>query len=365
MRTLFPARSACVLLAALAAAVAASGAIGARDNGGEAVQDDSGAGRNCVRVMGQTVCKGNSASAATAAVAPAMVAARLFADGPQLSQVNDSRTFALQGFVRNGWPVAVDFQPRPGTLTLLVVTPYRPTPSPSPVRRGLEAVRDLAGPMRVVMDPTGRGGRQLFILPRVALASKPGPGGGALGIATYSIESYRISAKGKPSVKRSPVEIFGFGAGPDAVTGRLAGRAGWAPARAAAALVLAAAQSRPPVLALSQAVLADRSTTVPRPGSPPQRRVDYRYQVGRSLHLVAEDIWRESGGKATPVLLGRRLRNPAPTTVYNFWTLAGNPGTAHYRLVVRGWQQCPNGDFTTCANQAAFGVARSAAVSVK
>ncbi|HYJ82412.1 MAG TPA: hypothetical protein VEW26_06155 [Allosphingosinicella sp.] len=315
--------------------------------------------------MGQLVCKSEkTAAAAAAAVTPAVLAARLFTDGPQILPA-DSRHFALQGFARNGWPVAVDFQPQPGTLTVLVVTPYGPAPSSSPARRGLKAVRDSAGPVRIVMDPTGRGGRQLFVLPRIAFASAQGPGGGELGIATYSVESYRISAKGKPSVKRSPVEIFGFGAGPDAVPGRLAGQAGRAPAMAAAALVLTAAQSSPAAMALSQAVLADRATTVTRRGSPPQRRVDYQYRVGRSLHLVAEDIWRESGGKAVPVLLGPRLRNPAPATIRNFWALAGNPGAVQYRLVVRGWQQCPNGDFTTCANQAAFGVARSAAVRVK
>lgn len=315
--------------------------------------------------MGRLVCKRETEVAAEAAapVAPAVLAARLFADGPQISPAADSGHFAIQGFARDGWPVAVDFQPRPGSLTLLVVTPYGRAPS-SPAGRVRKAVRDAAGSVRVVMDATGTGGRRLFVLPRLDLASAPGTGGGALGIATYSIESYRLSAEGKPSIKRSPVEIFGFGAGPDAVTGGLAGRSGRAPAMAAAALVLAAVQPLPTEMALSQAVLANRATTVP--GRPPGKRVDYHYRVGRSLHLVAEDIWRESGGKATPVLLGPRRPNlPPKTTIKNFWTLTSAPGTAQYRLVVRGWQQCPNGNFATCANQAAFGVARSAAVIIK
>jgi hypothetical protein len=321
--------------------------------------------------MGRLVCKGESASAATAAVAPAALAARLFADGPQIPPA-DSRHFALQGFVRDGWPVAVEFQPQPGTLTLLVVTPYA---APSPVGRGLaQAVRDAVqrsplgrATVRIVMDPTGGGGRRLFVVPHITLASAQGPGGGELGIATYSVESYRILRKGKLSLKRSPVEIFGFGAGPDAVTRPLAGRVGRAPATAAAALVLASAQALPAAMPLSQAVLADRVTTVPGSGGSPLRRVAYQYRLGRPLHLVAEDIWRESGGKADRVMSSRRLPNPATATpqINHFWTLTGQPDTAQYRLVVRAWQQCPNGDFTTCANRAAFGVARSAAVRVK
>ena len=363
MRPSFSVLAGCVLLAVVTAA--ATGALAAGNNGGQAGEEVSGSGRTCAKVMGRLVCKRETATAAetAATAAPALLAARLFADGPQISPAGGSGHFAIQGFARDGWPVAVDFQPSPRSLTLLVVTPYGSEPS-SPLGRVRKAVRDLAGSVRIVMDATGTGGRQQFVLPRLRLASAPGPGGGELGIATYSIVSYRLSAKGKPSIKRSPVEIFGFGAGPDAVTGGLAARPGRAPAVAAAALVLATAQPFPPEMALSQAVLANRATAVP--GGPPGKRVDYQYRVGRSLHLVAEDIWRESGGKTTPVLLGPRRPNlPPKTTIKNFWTPTSATGSGRYRLVVRGWQQCPNGNFATCANQAAFGVARSAAVRIQ
>ncbi|HEX8222498.1 MAG TPA: hypothetical protein VF605_01630 [Allosphingosinicella sp.] len=316
--------------------------------------------------MGALVCKGDSASkatAATATVAPAMLAARLFAEGPSLSPDNDARTFAIQGFARSGWPVAVDFQPQPGTVTVLTVTPYGASPSGSPAR----LIRDAAGRflpppggLRTVIDPTGRGGRRLFI-GRLDIAPARG-GDRPLAIATYSVESYRLLAKGKPSLRRVPVEIFGFGAGPEAVAAPLAARAPWP--RAAAALAVAAAQSSPLAMSLTQVVLAGGASTLAHP--PKAGAVGYTYHMRRRFHLVAEDIWHLCGGKVCGLVFSRRLPNPTPLRPRTGqWTLLPKHSKGSYRLIVRAWELCQNSNFTLCANQAAFSYGQSAAVQFK
>lgn len=373
MRPVFLPLASRVFLAALAAA-AVPGAMAARDNGGQASQDDSGGGRNCVKVMGHIVCKSNSASAAPAAVAPAMVAARLFAEGPSLSPGNDSRSFAVQGFARPGWPVAVDFLPQPGTVTLLTIAPYGTAASGSPARRALGkttggAAARLAprpGGTRIVIDPTGRSGRRLFILPRLDIAPPQGSRERPLAIVTYRVESYRILAKGKLATKASPVEIFGFAAGPQAIAAPLAGLRGWPPARAVAALAFATAQAPPASMALTQLVLADGAATLPRPRQAAGAAIGYTYQLRRPFHLVAEDIWQECGGKACKLAFSRRLPNPTPLGRQGHsWTLFPKDSPGPYRLVVRAWLQCRNPDFARCADQAAFSFGRSAAVRVR
>jgi hypothetical protein len=366
MKQLFPPLVARVLFASLAAAAPA--AIAARDNGSQSAQEGSGGGRSCVRVMGRLVCKGDSASSATAAtatVAPAVLAARLFAEGPSLSPGNDARTFAIQGFVRSGWPVAVDFQPQPGTVTVLTVTPYGAPPSGSPAR----LIRDAAGRflpppggLRMVIDPTGRSGRRLFI-GRLDIAPAQG-GDRPLAIATYTVESYRLGAKGKPSLKRAPVEIFGFGAGHEAVGAPLAARAPWR--RAAAALAAAPAQSVAAAMSLTQVVLAGGAATLPLPRRPAGAAVGYAYNMRRSFHLVAEDIWRVCNGRVCQLAFSRRLPNPTPLGPQTGrWTLLPTNSKGPYRLIVRAWQQCRSPDFTLCANQAAFSHGQSAAVGVR
>jgi hypothetical protein len=358
MRPLFLPLPAGVLLVALAAA--APGAIAA-------AQDDEGSDKSCVRVMGQLVCKSRSTPAAAAA-SPALVAARLFADGPLFSPRSDPRNFAVQGFVRRGWPVAVDFQPQPGTRTILVVTPNE-----TPARGALtDAARAAVGrkpplaPLRVVMDADGKGGRRLFILPRLDVAPAPGAGGDRpLGIATYSVESRRILAGGKLSLKRSPVEIFGFGAGPDSVVGATAARRGWAPGRAAAAL--AAAAPIPATMSLTQLVLGNRPPTLARPRGKARLNVAYAYNLRRKFHLVREEIWRECGGKACgqPVF-SRPLTDQKPLApLRNHWILKAEDKAGLYRLYVRAWLRCDTPDFRKCADQAAFSFGRSAALRIE
>jgi len=124
----------------------------------------------------------------------------LIEDGPQLPVAFPEGTFAVQGFAQDGWPLVVDFEPQPGTVTELQLT----------VGTGGDART-----RKLLLDPDGSRGRQLLALeiPDTGGAREPVP-------ATYAITSLPIAAfdLDRPrTAEPAPLRIFGIGAGPRAV----------------------------------------------------------------------------------------------------------------------------------------------------
>jgi hypothetical protein len=140
---------------------------------------------------------GAAAIAASAKDSNAHVTAEMLnTNGPRFPDSYSVGTFGVQGYVRTGWPVAIDFVSQPDTCTWLEISADQRSFS-------------------TVLDFEGRGGRRLvrIDLPDI-LAPSPRP-------AVFVVHSVRPTCPNHkaPSDKRtpSPVEVYGIGAGPHAV----------------------------------------------------------------------------------------------------------------------------------------------------
>jgi hypothetical protein len=251
---------------------------------------------------------------------PRTIAGRLFRDGPGQSVPADRPLDNVQGFVRDGWPVVVDFEPEPGTRTDLRVSIYERDRMYLPRR------------VRLIMDPSGRGGRQLFT---GRLEMPPGlwPGR-AVGIAQFEVISRRLDGAGRRTKERAPVEVYGIGAGP----------------RAVGSISVTNVVFAPP----------SRSLRLPRKGG---IATTYGYVLKQPFDLVAEDVWRSCKKVLCKELMSSKRvplsKQSGPTRPYRLT----RPGT--YRLNVRAWLSCPNANFTLCGDGAAWAIGRSAPVLVE
>jgi len=123
----------------------------------------------------------------------------LLVNGPELPFSYPDGSFSVRGFTRDGWPVVVDFAPRPGTVTQLEVT----------VATGKGATKRT-----MILDPDGSRGRQLVKI------EMPAGGTPVATPATYLISSVPIAAldTDRPAaVRAAPLQLFGIGGGPRAV----------------------------------------------------------------------------------------------------------------------------------------------------
>ena len=119
--------------------------------------------------------------------------------GPELPTSFPDGSFSVRGFARDGWPIVVDFEPQPGTVTQLEVT----------VPRGNRQTTRT-----IVLDPDGTHGRQLIKV------EMPEAGAGQPTPATYFVSSLPIAAldTDQPqSVNAIPLKVYGIGGGPNAV----------------------------------------------------------------------------------------------------------------------------------------------------
>ena len=123
----------------------------------------------------------------------------LLENGPELPVSYPDGSFSVRGFTRDNWPIVLDFEPQPGTVTQLEVT----------VGNGRHATKQT-----IVLDPDGSRGRQLMKIemPPVG-APVPTP-------ATYFVSSVPIASLDTDhpaSVRATPLQIYGIGGGPHAV----------------------------------------------------------------------------------------------------------------------------------------------------
>ena len=250
--------------------------------------------------------------------APEVVAKRLLATGPEAPARADAEMTTVRGFVRDGWPVVVDFEPEPGTRTQLVVAIYDGT------------LQSILTPRKVklVMDADGSGGRQLFT-GRIELPADLGGSDGSVGIADLNVVSRRLNAKGKPK-KIAPVRVFGIGAGPRAVGS----------------------------ISVTNVSFAGSGAVKLAPGG---KTVDYGFLLKQPFDLVSADLWRT----CTAFLCRESMFSRQEKRISG-----GRTGTYKiakqgvYRLTVRAWLSCAEPDFRKCADSAAWATGRSAPVTV-
>jgi hypothetical protein len=247
----------------------------------------------------------------------AVVAAKLQADGPQAPAGTGTADLRqVQGFVRDGWPVVVDFEPVEGTRTDLLVVLYEAIPARIFFPRKV----------RIVMDDGGLGGRQLFT-GRIEFPAEPAaPGGRPVGVASYQVVSRRLKPDGRVSKKRAPVTVYGVGAGPRAVGS----------------------------ITLTDVTLGNGTPVQKLPASG-GLSLNYGYRLKAAFDLVAQDFARN---------------NKVETA--RFQRVSGNrtgrldvrkPGI--YRLNVRAWLSCPTPDFSKCGDAGAWATGQSARIRVE
>lgn len=120
-------------------------------------------------------------------------AGKLKKEGPRFVDTYPIGSFAIRGFARDGWPVVLDYRPRPNTVTTLAVV------------FGEDKVAS------VVVDPDGLGGRSLIKIetPSLGWAKKEKP-------ADYVVRSvYRPGTS--MAGQAAPLDVYGIGGGPRAV----------------------------------------------------------------------------------------------------------------------------------------------------
>jgi hypothetical protein len=251
-------------------------------------------------------------------------AARLKADGPQAPSGVNADLRRVQGFVREGWPVVVDFEPARGTRTDLLVVLYEAIPARIFFPRKV----------RIVMDKGGLGGRRLFT-GRIELPEDPSaPRGAPVGVASYEVVSRRLKANGKVSRKRAPVTVYALGAGPKAVGS----------------------------ITLTDVTLGPGAQIV-KLTKPGPLKLGYRYQLKAAFDLVAQDVARQCKGFGCSGVDTTRWSPPKPkNNVMSGEIPVTKPGI--YRLNVRAWQSCPTLDFSKCGDAGAWATGQSARIRV-
>ena len=248
------------------------------------------------------------------------IAGSLVESGPQPGGGGDGAKPSVVGVVRNAWPMVVDFEPEPGTFTVVRVKLYH--------RRWLFPYYEIA--FQQVLDPDGSGGRQTVVVDRLNLADSSGDG---IHVARYDVRSFRLAdgelvrEHGRPV--RAPVTVYGMGAGPQAVG--------------------------------SMILLDVRFTTPTTRQVPAQNEVDrvgFSYRLMRDFDAVAavprfcNPGCNDRGSRIGPL---PRMRS-GPVT--GSWPIDRHALAGNYELDVRAWLQCGGATaadaFARCADDSAW-----------
>ena len=261
------------------------------------------------------------------------VAAGLIANGPSSISLDSPTSPSVTGFVRNHWPVVIDFQPQPGTMTVLKVRLYH--------RRWFLPFLEVAD--QQVIDFNSKGGRRIAVVPMLELQETPADRESSdVRVASYSVRAYRLQ-DGVPmhhgwGLVSAPVEVFGIGAGP----------------RAAGSFTLRDISFGPP------------QVRIPAQGQP-DIIARYHYVLDRDYDLVSATLAR---CKQVCTEMMRPLANPPP--YHGEWTgnwqINSKAKASDYGIVIRAWLNCggaSTGDqIRACEDKAAWAFGRAKPVTL-
>lgn len=306
------------------------------------------------------------------------VAAALIRSGPQTRDESEPGKPSIVGFVRNSWPLAVDFEPEPGTFTVLRVKLFH--------QRFLYPYYEIA--YQQVLDPDGSGGRQTIVVDRLQLGGDPGAGNGVR-VARVDVRSFRLVngrlVREHGRAVRAPVMVYGVGVGPDAVgstaienarfrspgemrsayahAGNGLRGANFGAARAPVALI--GFNAWDPVFdsMTLQSVRFEDSRPVRIPTGNASVPLTYSYRLDRNYDAVAADL------RYCPqnCRLNRRLAVPArgdrTPRAAGQWSVTRRFDPGDYRVQVLAWGQCAGPPTPAALAQCAHSTAWAAGTS--
>lgn len=245
----------------------------------------------------------------------------LLATGPDTAEIyvapleNVAHQFAAVGFVREGWPLSIEYQAEPGTVTVLRIKLYHhrkilifPIPF---FEVAFQANLDALPAESEGADPWHR----TVMVPEIALSREADPiAGPGLHVARYEIRSYRLVDGEIDKRQRVPVRVLGITVGPEAVGS----------------------------LTLRGAAFDSGTRQLPAAGQPPLR-LRFAYRTDKTYDLLRESIDLYNDDELA-YRLHQRIGTPrsaGPAQTFNaVWetTRQQQPGT--YRAVVSGWWNC-------------------------
>ncbi|MEA3031125.1 MAG: hypothetical protein QOG13_2450 [Sphingomonadales bacterium] len=271
----------------------------------------------CVRILGSEYCAAEERE----------VAATLVRSGPQGIAAHPPEKPSVVGFVRQGWPLTIEFQPQPGTFTIFRVKLYH--------RRLLFPYFEVA--YRRVLDPDGSGGRQIVDIGALDLSGDPGAGDGAR-IARYDIRSYRLVGgalqRRHGFLVRAPVALFGLSAGPEAH----------------GSLTLRNVRFLAP-------------TTIRPPAGTRTVQASFSYALDVDYDAVAAELLRCPRLCASLGDVGTNLATRRTPQALQNLTIRHDPLPGNYEVVVRAWLQCGGGSqadmLARCRHKSAWSIGRT------
>ncbi|MEA3042801.1 MAG: hypothetical protein QOJ53_2205 [Sphingomonadales bacterium] len=270
----------------------------------------------CIRILGSEHCAAEERA----------LAATLVQNGPRGIAGQAPEKPSVVGFVRQGWPLTIEFQPQPGTFTIFRVKLYH--------RRLLFPYFEVA--YRRVLDPDGSGGRQIVDIGALDLSGDPGAGDGAR-IARYDIRSYRLVGgalqRRHGFLVRAPVALFGLSAGPEA-HGSLTLRN---------------------VRFLGRTTIGRRAN-----GSAP---ILFSYALDVDYDAVAAELLRCPRLCASLGDVGTNLATRRTPAAQAQWAIGPDTQPGSYEIVVRAWGQCGGGSqadmLARCRHKSAWSIGRT------
>ncbi len=308
--------------------------------------------------------------------AEAEVANRLLEHGPIVSPPGPSGVFQVRAFIRPGWPITVDFAPKPNTRTYLRVSLATSGSLP-----GLQPARTN---LTFEIDHDGRGGRRALTVgvDRLPPAADR-VGGPAVRIADYAIESYRLDETGQFQRNGdysvgAPVQIFGFGAGPRALAiPNLADLPAESRLNTDGMLIrtdfdLAAqniAYQSAGSISIADVNLGPQA--IHRPTANAAVTARFSYVAKQEFYQIDADIWREcdgvacTGASATETFTARP--DAVPDRITGAWVVRPSTAPGLYDLYVRAWLHCngaPADAFHDCADEAAWAYGHAGPIQV-
>ena len=276
------------------------------------------------------------------------VAQKLLASGPDTTELYNSfespkHQFAEVGFAQEGWPLSIEYEAEPGTVTILRIKLYHErkiwiVPIPF-FEVAYEANLDA---LDSEVD-SGNPWHRTVSIPAITLSREADAAADAgLHVARYEVRSYRLVNGSIDRRQRAPLNLIGIAVGREVVGS----------------------------LTLSSSQFDARRYRIPASGSPPAD-LRFRYKADRNYDLVKARIERYSnqqlayGGARD---LGSPHSATQNQTTESSWKITRQQAAGRYRASVVGWLKCQGATIlqrmSSCASNPAWSVANSGPVEL-
>jgi hypothetical protein len=262
-------------------------------------------------------CKGTGCPPTEVAVAQ-----HLLVSGPDTTEIygmfeRPAYQFAVVGFVKEGWPVSVEYVAQPDTVTVLRVKLYHERKIlifPLPFFEvAFEANLDALDAEKAAPVSDNPWHRTVDI-PAIALSREADPAASSgLHVARYELRSYRL-IDGQVTNERAPLDVLGITVGPDVVGS----------------------------LTLYGAEFDNSKYQIPQ-SDDPATELPFRYRADRNYDLLKERIEHYSEQElAYEVMaeIGTPHSAAANQTFAQKWRVKRNLPPGIYRASVIGWWDC-------------------------